>query len=266
VPARTSQVWPQQAEPSSPQQKVIRGALPTHLIPWEPVPTPPPPALPGAARSAERNTIAEYADRTDTASATSTASSSDLRQANLTLLDTAHAHVHSTEQVVPLDILDLAEAVGPEELAEQQAILASIATSQSGIQEPPSADQFGNNIHGGASMDWPTKASKRGSGTTGTAVVARMMQAWPSSAAVDPWASKPAWPPSATASDPWASLPEISGKTGGEQSEGLSPTPAGRSPARGASRQALLSQMGMGVSKVRLGRGEGLEQRESLLG
>jgi len=209
--------------------------------------------------------MAAYADRTDTASLTSTASSSDLRQANLSLPDTADAQVHSTEQVAPLDILEFAEAVDPEELAEQQAILASIASSQSGIQEPPSADRFGQNIQGGASMDWATKASEGGSGTPGKAAVASATQAWPSSAAVDPWAPNPAWPPSATASDPWASLPEISGKTGGEQSEGLSPTPAGRSPARGASRQALLLQMGMGVSQVRPGRREGLEQRESLL-
>lgn len=197
--------------------------------------------------------------------------------------DAAHAHAHSTEQAAPLDILDLAEAVDPEEIAEQQAILASIALSQSGVQEPSSTDRFGENIHGGASKDWPAEASEWGSGTTGKAAVAPVTQAWPSSAAVDPWASNPAWPPSATASDPWASLPEISGKTGAETSEGLSPTAAGRSPARGASRQALLSQMGMGVGnqpKVRADRREGpyldnklpevlkqrLEQRSSLLG
>jgi len=279
VPARTSQVWSQQVEPSSPQ-KVFREALPTHLIPWEPLPTPPPPAPPGAVGAAERNAVAAYADRTDTASVTSTASSNDFRQASLSLPDGAHAQVRTTEQVAPLDILDFAQAVDPEEIAEQEAILASIATSQSGMQEPPSADRLAKNIHGGASMDWPSKAGEWGSGATGKAAVAPVTQAWPTSAAVDPWASNPAWPPSVTASDPWASLPEISGKTDGEQNGGLSPTAAGHSPARGASRQALLSQMGMGVSQVRPGRRDGpylanplpevlkqrLEQRESLLG
>lgn len=288
MPARTSQarkmkvtdteeVWPQQAEGSSPR-KAVREALPTHLIPWEPLPTPPPPAPPGAVGAVERSAMVATADRTDTASVDSTASSNDLRQAHLSLADTAPAQVQSTTEAVPIEslgMLGFSEVVDPEEIAEQEAILASIATSQSGIQEPLSTDRFGKNIHGDASMDWPKESSEWGSGTTGKAAAAPVTQAWPSTAA-DPWTSNTAWPSSTTASDPWACLPEIEGA---EKSETKSPKEGGRSPARGTSRQALLSQMGMGVS-IRSGRRQGphlennlpealsqrLEQRESLLG
>lgn len=223
--------------------------------------------------------MAGYAERTDTASVTSTASSNDLRQASLSMSDTSRAQAHSTEQVAPLDILDFAEAVDPDDIAEQQAILASIATSQSGMQATPSTNQFGQDIRGSTSMDWPSEAGVWGSGTTGKVASAPATQAWPTTAAADPWAANPVWPPSTNASDPWASLPEVSGKAGPEKSETVSPTAGGHSPARGASRQALLSQMGMGVSQTRATQrdrpylenklpevlAQRLEQRETLL-